>query len=494
MDQSFVILVTLIVYKVLLIGIGLWASRRVRDEADFLLGGRRLGAWVAGLSYAASTSSAWVLLGVSGFIFTYGLSGLWMIPGILGGYVAIWLWFGPQLRAESSDHRWVTPTDFLCANVEGRERTRIAVLATALIAFCFVFYIAAQFDAAAAAFLTNFDIGKAESLILSAAIILIYCLLGGFWAASVTDTLQGFVMMASAMLVPLLAVMHAGGPIEIAASVRAIGGSYASFTGGHAGFVFLGFLLGLSGIGVGALGQPQLLARLMAVRGERERRRGFAIAFGWAVVVYTGVAWLALAARTLALAPASSEQIFYVLAEQLLPPVLAGIVIAAILSAVMSTVDSLLLAASAAVAHDLGLSRRFAIGELRLSRVVMTAIVVAAVALALSLPETIFNRVLFAWNALGAAFGPLIIARVSGREPGGPARFWSILTGFSLTVLFYTYGSIDPADAGNAVSAALARLAALPGDPFERFFPFLPALLIVFAGSERAARPVRVRP
>ena len=101
MQQSTVILITLVCYKLVLIAIGLWASRRMHDETDFFLGGRQLGPWVAGLSYAASTSSAWVLLGFSGFVFTTGLSALWMVPGIWAGYAIVWLWFGPRLRSES---------------------------------------------------------------------------------------------------------------------------------------------------------------------------------------------------------------------------------------------------------------------------------------------------------------------------------------------------------------------------------------------------------
>lgn len=482
--QTTVILVSLIFYKVVLIGIGLWASRRVETADDFLLGGRNLGPWVAGLSYAASTSSAWVLLGFSGFTFAYGVSALWMLPGIWGGYIVMWLWFGPRIRQESAEHQYVTPTEFISANVSDRARTRIAAVAALLISFCFIFYIAAQFDAAANAFVANFSMDSTSSLLLGAAIILVYCLLGGFWAASITDTLQGVVMMLAAIIVPVLAVIEAGGFGDIVRTVGITQPSLLDSSGGHTGFIFIGFIFGLAGIGLGTLGQPHLLARLMAVKGERERKQGFAIAITWAVVVYIGMASLAMAARSLAVTPGNGEQIFYLMAEQLLPPLLAGIVIAAILSAVMSTVDSLLLAAAAAIAHDLGLSSRLKIGELALSRIVMTSLVFAAVALALALPDTIFNRVLFAWNALGAAFGPVIIARLLKREPIAAARIASILIGFGLTVLFYTYGTIESADTSNALSAWLSKLAHLPGDPFERVLPFIPPLLIVLLARQ----------
>lgn len=479
-DTTTVILITLVVYKLVLIGIGFWASRRVKDETDFLLGGRALGGIVAGMSYAASTSSAWALLGFSGFVFVSGLSALWMLPGIWAGYVIMWTWVGRRVRAESSENQWVTPSEILTANLDPRAAARIAGLAAFLIAFCFVFYIAAQFAAAAQAFVTNFQMGMESSVLLSASIILIYCLLGGFWAASVTDTLQGFVMMFAALLVPAFAVWEAGGPVQIIDALTQMDPAFTDWTGGYAGFVLLGLLLGLTGTGIGTFGQPHLLARLMAVKSDSERRKGFIIALSWSIAVYVGMAWLAMAARSLAVQPGAAEQIFYLLAEQLLPPILAGIIVAAILAAVMSTVDSLLLAASAAVSHDLRLAQRFNLDEVLVSRIVMTGIVVAAATLALVLPDTIFNRVLFAWSALGAAFGPLVVARVLNREPPAAARVWSIVVGFSLTVLFYSLGTVAPGSGAGSISKLLIDLAHLPGDPFERLIPFVPAFLIAY--------------
>lgn len=489
MSQSFVIAISLIAYKVVLLGIGLWASRRVHTTTDFLLGGRNLGPWVAGLSYAASTSSAWVLLGFSGFVFTQGVVALWMLPGIWGGYVVVWLWFGPRMRAESKERGWLTQTDFLAANVTTSSRRQIAVLSSAMILFCFVFYIAAQFAAAATAFTSNFDMTFNHAVLLGATIIVIYCLLGGFWAVSVTDMLQGIVMMLAAIIVPIAALNVAGGFDGIAQGLADHSDMAAlDAFGGMSGMVFLGFAAGIASIGLGTLGQPHLMARLMAVRGERERKQGFAIAMTWAVVVYIGMGVMALAARSMAIDTSSGEDLFYIVASTYLPPVLAGVVIAAVLSAVMSTVDSLLIAASAAASHDLGLGKRLPGGELWVSRVVMVAIAVLAVVLTLTLPDTIFNRVLFAWSALGAAFGPTICARVAGREPPGYARSLAIFVGFAVTVVFYTYGAFGSDDGMGAIGRTLYAWAHVPGDPFERLFPWVPGLLIVFLSPPRSTQ------
>jgi len=245
MDAT-VVLITLVIYKVTLIAIGLWASQRTKSEADFFLGGRDLGPWVAGLSYAASTSSAWVLLGFSGFVFANGLSALWMVPGIWAGYAVVWLWFGPRLRAEADAHGHVTLTDFLTAKVDGPTKRIIAAAASAFILFCFVFYVAAQFDAAGRAFDTTFHIGVTESVVIGAAIILVYCLLGGFWAVSVTDTLQGAIMAIIAVGLPIVALVAAGGPAGVAQALSASAPEgFLDWRGGAGGLAFMGFVLGV---------------------------------------------------------------------------------------------------------------------------------------------------------------------------------------------------------------------------------------------------------
>ena len=473
--DNWIVLVTLVAYKLVLIGVGIWASSRNRTEGDFLLASQGLGAWVAGLSYAASTSSAWVLLGFSGFVYANGLSALWMVPGIWGGYVAVWLFFGKRLRSETHTQGHVTPTDFIIAGLGPRSRRIIASIASAFILFCFIFYIAAQFGAAAAAFETQFGLGVTESVLIGAAVVLIYAVLGGFWAVSVTDMLQG------ALMAPVAAFLAAGGVSGIAEALsQSAPQGYLDITGGHGGFVLIGFVLGVWGVGVNAMGQPQLTARLMAVKDEGARMRGFTIAIVWAVMVFTGMTVLALAGRALVGGSANGETLFYTLSNTLFPPILAGLVIAAVLSAVMSTVDSILLSASAAVAHDLGVSKRFKGQEVLVSRVVMVSIAAIAVWMTLSVPSTIFARVLFAWSAIGAAFGPIIAMRVLGFEPKGWAVGTAMCVGFGLTVLFNFLGSLPLDPEGSMI---LIQWAHAPGDPFERLVPWIPALIILWLGG-----------
>ncbi len=488
METSTVVLLTLILYKVILIGVGVWASRRNRTETDFFLGGRGLGPFVAGLSYAASTSSAWVILGFSGFVYSLGLGALWMVPGIWAGYAVVWLYFGERLRKESLEQGQITLTDFLLQDasptqgsgsaVQPGMRKLAAIVAALLTLACFVFYIAAQFDAAGNALAAHFAISVPQAIVLGAVIVLVYSLLGGFWAVSVTDTLQAIIMLIVATGVPLAALLAAGGPVEVWRSLaHSMPADYLSLSGGHSGFLWLGFVVGLVGMSLGTLGQPHLLSRLMAVRGDAERKTGFRIAMTWGVLVYVFMAVLGLSGRVLMPELSNAENLFFEAADNYLPAVLAGIVIAATLSAVMSTVDSIMLASAGAVAHDMGVNRRFPEHQLLASRLVMLGIAVLAVVLTLSLPDSIFNRVLFAWSALGAAFGPLVVWRVMGFQLSSAAALVSMLAGFAMTVLFYWLG------AAPATTSLLSQAAHLPGDPFERVFPWLPCVLVLLTMS-----------
>jgi len=426
MQATTIVLLTLIFYKALLLGVGFWASKRVKTEGDFFLAGQGLGAWTAGLSYAASTSSAWVLLGFTGIVYAQGLIGLWLIPGIFGGYLMTWFVMGPRLNAETAERGYLTVIDFITADLAPKWARWVGIICAVMILFCFVFYISSQFQAAGNALTEVFGLSTGKSILVGAAVILIYCLLGGFLAASITDAVQALVMMLACILVPIAALQAAGGFGDIFATLKAQEPySYFSLTGKSAGLVGIGAAMGLLGTGLGALGQPQLLNRIMAVKSAKERRKGAAITIGWGIIIYTGLVCLALAGRATGI-ETGQEGLFFAAARAYLPAVLAGIVTAAVLSAVMSTVDSLLLAAASAVSHDMGVTYKDPKHALLFGRLAMVAIAVFAVFMTLYLPKDIFSRVLFSWVALGAAFGPTILTKCLG---------WRVKGGFCLPPL-----------------------------------------------------------
>lgn len=471
MSSNTIVLFTLIGYKLLLLGIGFWASKRVKSEADFFIAGkgegRGLGAWTAGLSYAASTSSAWVLLGYTGMVFTKGVVALWLIPGIFAGYAMTWLVMGPRLNAETAEKGHITIVDFMVGDIDDKWRRTIGIVCALMILFCFVFYISSQFQAAGNALSSVFGISAAEAILLGATIIVIYCLLGGFWAASITDALQAAVMLLACIIVPVMAVIHAGGFGNIVSGLHdGQAPAYFSLTGDAAGMLGIGAALGLLGTGLGAIGQPQLLNRIMAAKDAKTRRQGAAITIGWGVVIYTGLTILAFTSKSLAL-DVEGEKLFFEAAEAFLPAVLAGVVIAAVLSAVMSTVDSLLLAAASAVSHDMGLEYDNPQKALLFGRIAMVVMAILAVLLTLYLPQDIFSRVLFSWVALGAGFGPTILTRCLG---------WKVKGGFVLSAIL----------AGFVIAVTSANTAGVSADMTEKWLSWVVGLAILFIGKARA--------
>lgn len=467
MDRATVVLITLIAYKVILIGIGFWAERRTKSEEDYFLGGRGLGPLVAAISYTASASSAWALLGLSGAAFTLGLSVVWILIGVIAALLVTWYWIGPRMLTMSHREGFITLTDFLAHDASARGRGAIAVLASVIIVISFTAYVAAQFQGAGSSFNTTFGMSIESSIFLGGAIIVIYTLMGGFWAVSVTDTLQGLLMAVAALLLPIAALIAVGGPGQLIAALgETASPAQLTLSAGNAGLAALGMALGFMSVGLGTFGQPHLMNRFMALRDQTALRQARHIAVGWYVIVYGGMVVLGLSARVLIPDIANPETLFFVLTTDLFPTIIGGILLAAVLSAIMSTADSQLLVAASAVAHDLRLDARYPTKRLLVSRVAMAGVSVVAIIVAVYLPEAIFSRVLFAWNAIGAAFGPVVFLRLAGWHFREHAVFASILTGFALTVLFY----LRPDS---------------PGDVLERLVPFLAAGLVLVALRRR---------
>ena len=460
MTKPTAILVTLVIYKIVLILIGLWANKRTKSTSDYFLGGRKLGPWVAALSASASSSSAWTLLGVSGAAYLWGLPAIWLFPATLSGFMINWFYIAPRLSVHGAKVGAITLTDVLATDDNGFSIKELRWLASVIILFCFVFYIASQFDAAGQSFQSTFGMDKNISIILGAGIILIYTLLGGFWAVSVSDTIQGIMMALSAIILPIVAVSQAGlGNIVASFSNQSI----FSSPSGMGGIVALGFIFGTLGIGIGYPGQPHVVNRFMAIEPGEKVRQGRMIAIGWALIIYPGMIFLGWAGRIL-MDIAGHEQILIVMGNQLLPPVLAGIILAAVLSAIMSTADSQLLVAASSVSHDLKSSgEEFSLNQ---TRIVVAVICVISVFMAIFVDKSIYSRVLFAFSAMGAAFGPLLIGRMQGGVPKINA-ISAMAVGFFGTLLFY-YSDMKP-----------------EGNPLERLIPFSLAFIIVQMGRKK---------
>ncbi len=470
MERSTAILVAFAVYLALLLLLGWFATVRTRDAAGFYLGGRTLGPWVAALAANASSSSAWSLVGVSGFAYRDGLAALWILPGSIGGFVLNWLVVAPRMR----DHTGaaVTLTEFLAGPPGAPMRRTLVVAASLLTLASLLTYVAAQMQAAGSAFAHAFPLEPTVGIVVGAAVTVGYTLVGGYLAASLTDTVQGLLMALVAVAVPIAAIAHLGGLggfVEAVSAVDAPG--YTDPFGGRLGAAAFGLALSLCGIALGYPGQPHAINKFMGMAPGASMTVARTVGITWAVLLYSGMLVVGWAARAAWPLPAGAhEDALYAASQHLFPPLVDGLIMAAVLAAIMSTVDSQLLVCASCVTHDLGAGAGSAVRMLRVARATVLAIGAGAVVAALVVTEDVFSNVLFAWAALGSAFGPLLLVRLCLGAVAPPWALASMLLGGGLAVAgFY----LPPLLAAGVV---------------DRVVSFAAALLVALAGARAAAR------
>lgn len=465
MDKATIVLVTLIVYQGILILVGYWASRRVNNEEDYLLGGRQLGPVVAALSYSASSSSAWSLLGMSGAAYTLGVSSIWIAGGsILGAFIA-WIYVAPRLVTFAHENNTITIADFLGHQLNQDWQKKLVTLSAVVILISFAFYVAAQFQGAGSTFSSTFNMPMNRAIILGAFIIMLYTFMGGFWAVSVTDAIQGALMVGAAILLPLFSLIEIGG---IGALLDGLGSidrqGLLSISGKNIGLASIGFAFGSLAIGFGPIGQPHLLVRFMALRDQKAMKQARALTLFWFIVVFIGMYIVGLTANVLIPNPEfGAEAILFQLTGMVFSPVIGAIILAAVLSAIMSTADSQLLVGASSISYDLKVGRKYPGKEVLVSRLSVAFLVVMSVLISLYLPATIFDRALFAWNALGAAFGPAVVMKLAGCRFSGKTIYSAVLLGF-VTAVF------------------LSLFPDSPGDVLERTIPFIVGFSILIFG------------
>lgn len=471
MSRETAVLLTLVVYNGVLVSIGLLCRGRTHDSVDFYLGGRKLGPLVAAISASASSSSAWTLLGVSGAAYAWGFSAVWLFPSCVGGFLLNWYVLAPALQRVGIREKAVTVTEVIAGPPGTALRSSINTACSVVILLSLTTYVASQFQGAGKTFSETFGISMAASVLVGSAIVVFYTFLGGFWAVSITDTVQGLLMVTTSILLPLAALSAVGGVGGFIDGLARVGDpDFVSLSRGFPPAAAVGFILGLLGIGLGYPGQPHVVNRFMALAerpGAVSRARR--IAMSWAVLVYAGMLVLGWCGRIILPDLADPEVVFISLTNLLFHPVLAGVMLAAVLSAIMSTADSQLLVASSSVTHDLKLGRSLGLGELTVSRIVVLLLSAGAVAGALLGSQQIFSQVLFAWAAMGSAFGPLLLILVLKGNVRPSVRLLAVAVGFLLSVgAFYLVPAVHPWKGS-----------------LERVFPFLIVLALVWFAARR---------
>ncbi|MFV0624510.1 sodium/proline symporter PutP [Sphingomonas sp. ac-8] len=450
-------------YFVLMLAIGLYAWRKsTSNVSEFMLGGRQLSPAVAALSAGASDMSGWMLMGLPGAIYLAGYSAAWIAVGLLAGAWANYLLVAPRLRVYTEAvGDAVTIPDYLEKRFDDGSR-RLRVLASLVIVIFFTLYTSAGLVAGGKLFEASFGLDYTAGLVLTAAVVLAYTLFGGFLAVSLTDFVQGCIMFAALVLVPIVTIATLGGWSETQATVGATSPDYLSW---FSGVTALGLVSSLAW-GLGYFGQPHIIVRFMAVRSVRDMPTTRRIGMSWMLVtvigsVLCGVAGLAYVTRT-GLPLEDPETIFIALSQTLFHPYVAGFLLAAILAAIMSTISSQLLVSSSSLTEDFYKTffrRDASQRELVLvGRLATLAVALVSMGLAMDRSSSILSLVSNAWAGFGAAFGPVILLSLHWRRMTAEAALAGIVVG-AATVLIWLYAPF--AIGGEAPSSVLYEM--VPG-------------------------------
>ncbi len=440
METPWSVTISFVVYTAGIVFVGLYSARYAsRSTSDYLLARKGLGAWVTAVSASASSESGWVTLGLVGTAFSQGMAAFWVVPGCLMGYAFNWWVMARPVNRHTASHQVYTVPD-LMASIFREKALAGRFISVAVIFFMMTAYVAAQFNAAGKAFQAVFHIPYKTGVLLGVGIVVLYTMSGGFRAVAWTDFFQGGLMWLALLVLPWITVRQAGGWHQMMATLAGQEPGLVSLAAGRSGYMVVGLVIGWLGIGLGYPGQPHVMIRFMAARDEGAVKGGRVIAMVWGFFVFSGAVVLGLACRALFGSLPDAEQALPIVAIQLLPGVMAGLMLAAVLAAICSTADSQLLVASSSLSHDLyarltgkDLDSRHVI---TMDRAAVGLLGLLAMLLALSENRVIFSFVLYAWAGLGAAFGPPLILGLLWKRTTAVGAIAGALAGFVTVILW----------------------------------------------------------
>ncbi len=433
------VLVTFLIYLALMLGIGAWAYRSTKSSSGYFLGGRTLGPWPAALSAGASDMSGWLLLGLPGFAFTSGLESLWLAGGLLLGTWLNWLLVARRLRNYSyaADDALTIPEFF--ANRFGDPKHILQAVAAGFVLLFFLFYTSAGLVAAGKLFETVFGFDYELAVIVGTLFVVSYTLFGGFLAVSWTDLVQGLLMAAALLIVPVIAINADGGINAMLSTLNERNPQLLTLWRNDTGEALsVVAIVSLAAWGLGYFGQPHILARFAGIRSGTDVPVARRIAVSWTALSMGGAVLVGLAGAAWVQANAvgelaDAETIFMVLVNALFHPVIAGVLLAAILAAIMSTADSQLLVSSSALAEDFyrkllrpGAGQREIV---LVGRGAVVLLALLALLLAFTPDSTVLGLVAYAWAGLGAAFGPVLVLSLYWRRMNWAGALAGVIVG-----------------------------------------------------------------
>ncbi|WP_066015084.1 sodium/proline symporter PutP [Endozoicomonas atrinae] len=417
-ESSSAILATFLIYLALMLFIGYQAWKRTSNSEDYFLGGRTLGPWPAALSAGASDMSGWLLLGLPGYAFAAGFEAFWLAGGLLLGTWLNWLLMAKRLRVYSETAgNSVTLPEFFTNRFRDHSKMLQVVSAFFILLF-FLFYTSSGLVAGGKLFETVFGIDYSIAVIVGTLCIISYTLFGGFLAVSWTDLIQGLLMAAALLIVPIIALQSGSSEQSLITLLENHNAHLLNpWTSADGEALTWIAILSLVAWGFGYFGQPHILARFAGIRSQRDVPTARRIAVTWSGLSMAGAILVGLAGLVYmndqGSALADGETIFMVLVNAIFHPVIAGILLAAILAAIMSTADSQLLVSSSALAEDFykDILKKDATSEqvMLVGRFAVIVIALVALYLAFDPDSSVLGLVSYAWAGFGAAFGPALL-------------------------------------------------------------------------------------
>lgn len=486
-------IITLFLYFAGMLAIGFYAfSQSTQDVQGYMLGSRDLGPSVTALSAGASDMSGWLMMGLPGAVFLSGIGSSWIAVGLFFGAWLNYLIVAPRLRVFTElAGNSITVPDFFEHRFNDKTHV-LRLLSAIVIILFFTVYTSSGMAAGGKLFETSFNTSYYLGLYITASVVIIYTLFGGFLAVSLTDFVQGIIIFIALVLVPVIALIEIGGPANMQAILSTV---EFKPSGMFSGITFLGICSALAW-GLGYFGQPHIIVRFMAIHSVKEMPTARRIGMSWMLVSMlgaiatgvTGLAYMTAKGQTLH----DPETIFIELSHLLFHPLVTGFLLAAILAAIMSTISSQLLVTSSSLAEDIYkvfLNREASEKQqVLVGRISVLGIALLAILLAHNRNSSILDIVANAWAGFGAAFGPVVILSLYWKKMTATGAIAGILTG-AFTVLVWIYlplgGGATPGDylyeiipgffLASLAIIVVSKLTAIPGTEEEANFSAMKA-------------------
>ncbi len=441
--MEFGTIVSLALYFIIMLGIGIYAFKTSTDDVSgFMLGGRNLSPGVAALSAGASDMSGWMLMGLPGAMYVSGMSSLWIAFGLVIGAFLNYIIVAPRLRTYTEvANDSITLPDFFENRFNDKSRL-LRVVSSVVIVVFFTLYTSSGIVAGGKLFESSFGLNYEVGLYVTAGVVVAYTFFGGFLAVSLTDFVQGCIMFVALVLVPVVAINEVGGINEVQHAVSNINPELLDIFNG----VGLVSIISAMAWGLGYFGQPHIIVRFMAIRSVKDMPAARRIGMSWMIVAIigamgTGFAGIAYVAKT-GMTLTDPETIFILLSQILFSPLIAGFLLAAILAAIMSTISSQLLVTSSSLTEDF--YKTFLHKEasdkqqVMVGRISVVLVALVSISLAYDRDSTILTLVSNAWAGFGAAFGPVIIGSLYWKKMTRNGALAGMITG-AVTVLLWIY-------------------------------------------------------